>query len=283
MNDALYNYTYSILRYVHDITTGEFVNVGVAIFSANAKFSGIKCRATAGRLHKTFPTVNSKLLTKKLRHLQNDFDEYGERISSQFNFEKFENVLDIARNVLPNDDSSLQWSSIGSGRTANPNNELSKLYDRLVALYDEDQPKEHRHDEDVWRDFRRDLEEKNLLKYFKEKVITVKDDELEFRHAWKNGQWHCIQPISFDLSTSGNIKDKAHKWLGQMTSLESGNEKFKLYLLLGKPQDKSLEDAFNKAWSILEKIPGEKMLFKEQESNQLLNVLNDEIQEHSLN
>lgn len=28
-----YPYTYSVLRYVHDVTSGEFVNVGVVLYS----------------------------------------------------------------------------------------------------------------------------------------------------------------------------------------------------------------------------------------------------------
>lgn len=283
MKKTLNNYTYTILRYVHDITTGEFVNVGVALFCASEKFASAKCRSTAGRLHKAFPSANSKQLIKKLRQIKNDFNEYGSRVSSQLRFEKYESVLDISRNVFPLDDSSLQWSPMGSGRCVDPELELDKLYNRLVALYDKSQIKERRNEEDIWRNFKHDLEKRNLLQYFKPKTISVKDDEMEFYHAWENGQWHCIQPISFDLSSPNYIKDKAHKWLGQITSLESSNEKFKLYLLLGKPQDKNLEDAFNNALSILDKIPSEKMIFKEQQASKLLDIIDTEIQKHFLN
>jgi hypothetical protein len=32
------NYTFTVSRYVHDITTGEFVNVGVLLHAPKAKF-----------------------------------------------------------------------------------------------------------------------------------------------------------------------------------------------------------------------------------------------------
>ena len=34
-------YTYTVLRYVHDPSTGESVNVGVAIYAPEAGFGGV--------------------------------------------------------------------------------------------------------------------------------------------------------------------------------------------------------------------------------------------------
>jgi hypothetical protein len=33
-------YTYPLLRYVHDVASGEFANVGVVLFSPNARYAG---------------------------------------------------------------------------------------------------------------------------------------------------------------------------------------------------------------------------------------------------
>ena len=44
------NYTFTVLRYVHDITTGEFVNVGVVLHAPKAKFlraKTLRIRASA--------------------------------------------------------------------------------------------------------------------------------------------------------------------------------------------------------------------------------------------
>jgi hypothetical protein len=35
-----YSYTYTVLRYVHDVTSGEFVNVGVALHAPQARYLG---------------------------------------------------------------------------------------------------------------------------------------------------------------------------------------------------------------------------------------------------
>lgn len=39
-------YTYTVLRYVHDTTTGEFVNVGVALYAPELRYASALCRTT---------------------------------------------------------------------------------------------------------------------------------------------------------------------------------------------------------------------------------------------
>ena len=63
--------------------------------------------------------------------------------------------------------------------------------------------------------------------------------------------WHCLEPVSFDLSSADSLREKAHKWLGQLLSVKEAKEPFKVYLLLGEPQNENLRPAFDKAVSIL--------------------------------
>jgi len=39
-------YTYTVLRYVHDIATGEFLNVGVALLATERHYVNALCRTT---------------------------------------------------------------------------------------------------------------------------------------------------------------------------------------------------------------------------------------------
>ena len=112
-----YSYTYAVLRYVHDVTGGEFVNVGVVLYAPQAHYLGALCRTTYGRLSKVFPGVNAEHFKALMRHIQNSFEERGERLSSELQFTSPSGVIEIAQAVLPKDDSSLQWSPSGSGRT----------------------------------------------------------------------------------------------------------------------------------------------------------------------
>ena len=239
------SYTYSVLRYVHDVTSGEFVNVGVALYAPQARYLSAICRTTYGRLNKVFPGVNAEHFKALMRHIQNSFEAQGERFASELPLTAPGGVLEIAQSVLPKDDSSLQWSPAGSGRTGDPAQALEKLFNRMVMRYEERQAASTRSDDDVWRHFKRDLEERKVLQHFQPKTIAVQDDEVEFQHSWKNGKWHCLEPVSFDLAAADSIKDKAHRWLGQLASVQGTTDPFKVYLLVGAPQQENLQHAFS--------------------------------------
>jgi hypothetical protein len=275
-----YSYTYTVLRYVHDVTIGEFVNVGVALYASEVRYLGALCRTTYGRLSKVFPGVNAEHFKALMRHIQNRFEESGERLASELQFASPSDVIEIAQSVLPKDDSSLQWSPSGSGRTDDPAQALEKIFDRMVMRYEDKQASSTRTDEDVWRNFKKDLEGQRILQYFKPKTISVQDDEIEFQYSWKNGKWNCLEPISFDMATADNIRDKAHRWMGQLASVQGAVDRFKVYLLVGAPQQEILQPAFLRAISMLNRMPGEKEIVLEKDASGLAARIAREVAEH---
>ena len=276
----LYPYSYSVLRYVHDVMSGEFVNVGVALYAPQARYLGALCRPTYSRLSKVFPGMNAEHFKSLMRHIQSRFEERGEGLARELELTSPASVLEIAQSILPKDDSSLQWSPAGSGRADDPAQTLEKLYDRMVMRYEERPTQGGRSDDDVWRHFKRDLEAKRILQHFVSKRIAVLDDEIEFQYSLKNGKWHCLEPVSFDLALADSIKDKAHRWLGQMTSVHSASDQFKLYLLVGAPRQESLQPAFRNAISILRKIPGDKEIVLEGNAHEWAERIAGEVSEH---
>jgi Protein of unknown function (DUF3037) len=260
-------YTYTTLRYVHDTATGEFANVGVALYAPDAKFLSARFRTTYGRLSKMFPGLDGEVFKSLMRHLENRFEEIGAAIRDELPLNGHpKSAIEIAVSVLPRDDSSLQWTEVGSGITDNPSTTLETIYERMVDRYEQAPNEAKRNDEAVWRKYKHDLEQCHVIKYFSAKIIAAKDDEFEFQHSWKNQQWHCVEPVSFDLLLPDSIREKAHRWLGQISSLRDSTERFKIYMLLGEPQDSKLKSAFIKAQNILNKIPGEKEFVHESES-----------------
>lgn len=275
-------YTYTVLRYVHDTSTGEFVNVGVALLAHEARYASALCRTTYGRLSKTFPGMDGEAFKSLMRHVQSRIEELGDRFRNELPLEGFPaSVLDLAHAVLPADDSSLQWSPAGSGLSENPSQTLETLFDRLVGRYDERPPQERRSDEEVWRKYRRSMESLHVLSHLQPKTIAVQDDEVEFRYAWRNGVWHCLEPVSLDLSSADSIREKAHRWLGQITSVKESREPFKVYLLLGEPQNEALRPAFERAVSILHKLPVENEVVREDHAAEFSERFAREIEAHA--
>ena len=174
-----YAYTYCVLRYVHDTTSSEFVNVGVVLYAPEARYLSALCRTTYGRLNKVFPGVNAEHFKSLMRYIQARLEEEGARIGGELPFARPSSVLDFAHAVLPRDDSSLQWSGVGSGRTENAADALERLFDRVVARYDERPAVPARNDECVWRPLKRTLEERRVLQHFKPYKIAGREERCE--------------------------------------------------------------------------------------------------------
>jgi hypothetical protein len=109
------------------------------------------------------------------------------------------------------------------------------------------------------------------------KTISSPFDHVEFEHAWKNGAWHCYQPLSFDLSNEENIREKARRWAGQMLALEKATEQFKPYFFVGLPSDASLEPAYRAALQILSLSPNSPEVIEETRIEDLVGRIASEI------
>ncbi len=277
-------YTYIVLRYMHDTTTGEFLNVGVALYCPDKAFLACHCRDTYGRITKTFPNADGESFKRIMSHVATEFEKASARLSAEVLplHTKPSSVAAVAHAILPPDASSLQWSEERSGLTADPAATLEKLYERFVTRHDQKHARESRQDEDVWKSFKRTLEARHVLRYFEAKTIAGQNDEVELKHAYLNAQWHCIEPLSFDQSTAEGIKDKARKWVGQMVSVQDSPDQFKLYLLVGAPTDEALRPVYEKSLALLAKIPGEKEIIREEQAEEFSNRLAGFVDEHEI-
>jgi Protein of unknown function (DUF3037) len=63
-------YTYTVLRYVHDVRAGEMLNVGVLLHVASDHRLLIKTRHTFGRLKEAFPDLNGEAFRDAMRAVE---------------------------------------------------------------------------------------------------------------------------------------------------------------------------------------------------------------------
>ena len=274
-------YSFSVLRYIHDVVTSEFINVGVVLYAPKVRFLSAICTSRYGRLTRMFSNVNGDHFRQVLRYIQARLEEEGERLASELPFNKLPlGVLEFTTKILPVDDSSLQFSPEGYGITENLQETLEKLYNRYVEQY-YDRPERHsRSDEDIWKVFKKSLEEKRILSNLKPHQIVGNNYDYEFKYCWQNQKWHIHEPVSFDLIEPASVTDKANGWLGRIMSLNDGGESFKLNILLGAPQDERLKPAFVKAQNIMNRMPCEHEFINEDEAEDFAENLRKEIEEH---
>ena len=274
-------YTYTVLRYVHDTGTGEFANVGVVLTSPAVGYADAILRPTYGRLSKMFPGMDGDHFRRVIRHIQSRLEEISARMREEMNLgDRPSNALELAHRVIAPDDSAFQWSPMGSGVTSDLPSVLEKIYEAMVTRYDEQARSESRSDEAVWKVFRTGLETRMVLSRFGPKTISVADDEVVFSHAWQNQKWHCLETVSFDLMQPQSIKDKAHAWLGRITSIREAREPFKLYYLVGEPHLERSRRAFEQALNVLHKTPVTHEIVREEEADSFAASMADQVSSH---
>ncbi len=215
------------------------------------------------------------------RYLQDRIEEIGDRLKSELPFpESPRTIGSLLATVLPPDDSAFQFSTPGGGFTSNPEKTLGSLYQRYVEYYTARTSYPSRTDDEVWKVFRKPLEEQHVIQLLKPKRVVAPDYEYEFERARKNEVWHTYEPVSCDLMEATSIVDKANTWVGRITSLAQSEEKFKPYFLLGEPRETNLHVAFIKAQNILHRMPCNHEFIREAEAEDFAKHLKVEVEKH---
>jgi hypothetical protein len=175
----------------------------------------------------------------------------------------------------------MQFSPLGAGVSSDLGRTLHELYERFVARY-EKPARERRSDEEVWRVFREPLVKREVVHYLTPHRISAEDYQYEFKRAWKNEQWHALEPISFDLADEHQILEKAVHWLGRTEILQGAGKSVRLHVLLGEPNDRKLRLSVEKALNVLNKMPFKKDFYRESEAESFAETISAEILKHEL-
>jgi hypothetical protein len=231
-------FSYVVLRYMHDVFTREFVNVGVLLHAPGAGFLGFEKLPSLDRVRGLFPGLQSESLRDLLGFLASRTEEIHNKTSELFDRDPL-SADAIAKSLLPIDDSALQWSAPGGGVTDEPQQTLRELFERLVTRHLKAHAPTRRDDADVWRPFERELRQRNVLHRLQEKVLAVGELRHRFERAWQpiGGHLRLFQPLSFDLLEPSDIVEKAVRWGALIHHLRAADPEFFIYFLLGRPSE----------------------------------------------
>lgn len=273
-------YSYSVLRYLHDVTTGESINVGIVLHVASIGLLRVKTRHTIGRIKDVFPDLDRHAFVSAMKSVERGVRTVAKEVESAGLFCPDCDAGEFARRALPVDYSSLQWSPTSVGLTDNPEKAFDRLFERFVSRYDVHSP-HRRTDDDVWRPVRDMLSERNVAVTFERKDIVGSADVITFERAWKNGIWHAYEAVSFDLADADGIKDKARRWLGHLAAVADGaSEEFRVSFVLGKPQSENLIPAYEQAKAILATAPGHPKIHDEDRVEALVSEIERDYRQH---
>jgi hypothetical protein len=228
----MHTYEYQILRYMPDRVSGEFVNLGVVLFSSHLQQITSKFVKRTGRLTDVFPEINSKYLVKVIQSMQNDFEILNNQLSKKLILEPFKSSEEVTSRVLPKDNSSLFFTPPEKTLDLTIDAAIDYLYARLVTVNVTEDEKEIKLDKDVWsKVYKTYFEKKGISNKLQHHTVQTKFAPREFEHAWKNGHWNFFEPVNFNLSRPESIRNKVHKWIGEIDELSSVAEHSHLYIL----------------------------------------------------
>lgn len=129
-------YTFTVLRYVHDVVTAEFANVGVVVYAPDARYLQARYVNTFERLSDFFGGADRDHLKQVVGYLELSVKELALRLFSRPAGELPADVMQCAGLVLPADDTALQFAPPGAGLSGDLDRTLSLLYERYVERYD---------------------------------------------------------------------------------------------------------------------------------------------------
>lgn len=273
-----------VLRYVHDLVTGESLNVGVLIYSRTACTLQLKCATALGRVTEAFARdVEALEIKARLRKLEAQASTLEwDLLRAITGFTKPDSIIGWAKLILPKDDSSLQFEDAPRAGITNDLDQLgAELFDRLVARYAKGAVRPSRTDEEVFNSaYKPALKSEHVAQQLKPVTIKSADYGYKFEYAYQNGKWNALEPVSFDLLESDSILDKATKWLGRADELARSKEKFSVAFLIGNPSNDRLSSPFNRALNILNRMPIDKEFVREHEAESFARDVAEQMEAH---
>lgn len=233
---------YQILRYVHDRTTGEFVNVGIVVFEPQSRFLEARVLNKFSRISNFFEEFNGHFLINTLKHFQKEIKTVNLDLlffssSESIRLKEDPKLSDITKSILLRDNNSLQLSEVKCCLDIRPEKALQDLFVRLIEKYNSDASKEAHTDSYAWNKiYKTHFDKLGITARLKDHTVKTHNDQIKFDKAWKNGVWNCYQSLSFDLKREDAIKTKVYKWSGIIKERVI-QRKMNLFFLTTSPRD----------------------------------------------
>jgi len=284
MTKARVPYTYCILRYVHDPAAGEALNVGVLAFAPTEAWIECRMEQRYARLSSTFRDFNGHRYRAVTRRTLGAIESFkvrwrGSLPAIDASPKTVEGVFNL---LFPDPGLSFQRGEMRPGLARDLDHAIADIFDRMVTSQHPDGPEARRTDAQVWSTVQTTLEQLGVLEALRPKKFSSPSFNIEFDYAWKNAEWHVIQPLSMDYRQSDSLQRAATLWLGNATALKDQEELGELAMVLGAPQSSAQRAAYSRAKDLLHKMPITHRLIEEDEAEDFAKEVATMIRENDL-
>jgi hypothetical protein len=268
------SYHFAILRYVHNGSTEEFVNIGVVmwipersklIFGVNERF---------GRLSGFFKDLNGSSYREMVRNLKSVSDEVA---TNELFQDTPENPLEIFNKIVREDASCFQWSRLMSGISTDPEERFNQLYEEFVTFHESFKSPQRRSESVIWKGVRQALKKRHLESRVQFNVkVEATDFDYLFKMGWNNGTRQVLEPISLAYRYPAEIVHKANTWSGRLFNLSKDND-FGCTIVLAPPGEHVNMTIFNQGFAILKGASSIRKIITEDEVNDYMSEIEKDL------
>jgi hypothetical protein len=268
---------------VHDVAAGEMLNIGVVLYAPGANYLGVCVDTHYERLSHAFAGFDGETYRQVLRRFELAVERFRQQQLESLRLQDIpERVDGITSQIWPDEDLSFRFGPVLAGIAKAPEDELAAIFDRMVLSQFPRDERQRRTDEEVWTIYRRPLSDLSVTPFLQPKTIETRDFSFTFDYAFKNERWHALQPVSLDFARPESIQRKAAQWLGNCTALKDQQELRTVYILLGQPQLSAHKAAYDRAKSLLDKIPVRHQLVEEDSASDFASEVRAYMNQHGV-
>jgi hypothetical protein len=243
-------YQYLILRYVHNVSTEEFANIGILMWLPEEKRILHHISERYARISAFFDSFDGHKYRNMVRHLQAKLREAEKQPLA-----RVQTAEELVNIILPREDSSFQWSSVMGGVAADPEERLRKIFDSIINRHSGRHDRTRRDEGQIYQNLITRLQRRRLAdKLQKDVELEGEHFDYKFKLGWQNGTKQFLEPISFDYATGSDVVEKAYTWSGRLQDLGKRND-FMMTGVVAPPQDEKLLKDYAEAVLVLKDSP----------------------------
>jgi hypothetical protein len=275
------SYRCRILRYVHDVSKGEFVNIGVVMWIPEHSRLIFRLNEQYRRISGFFKNFDGISYRQMLRNLQRSFKKVASDLQKPpLTRDTPKNTLEVFNLLVRENASTFQWSQVISGISTNPEDRLDRLFEECVTFHESlgrrrsPQPRNERM---IWKTVHQAVKAHHLEDHVRLNFpMKSASFEHSFKMGWNNGIRQVLEPISLGLRKPVEIIDRANIWSGRLFNLSKGND-FGCTAVLA-PRDEHVDmTAFNHGLQILKDAPSMRGVIIENEVNDYMSEIKKDL------
>lgn len=303
-------YQFALLRYVHSVSLGEAVNVGIVMWVHDDRqvlsFLNERYGRLANMYHDAFDGISYRTMIRGLRSrtesvslalasvplppipapqgtlvLKSELAPAATEAGARPAVAEVRRLGDVLDLVLPANSSCFQWSKPMAGMTPDPADRFVKLRAEFIERFETRTQAGGREEADIWSGVTKKLRERGLAGKVRTNVeLAGAHFSYAFRMAWPNGTLNVLEPITFDYLDPKSITDRAAIWAGRLGDLQKRRD-FAMTAVVAPPLRRpDLMETYRRAVARIEDAPNVKAVVPEEQIDSLMEVVEHDIQAH---